>query len=119
MQRIHIVLAAALIAVTGASAQAQLSREEVKKETRAANARGELPVGEHEDVTPKKTPPTHTRAEQRADTRKLGAQGQLPVGEESYKPDVSSSKGSGVDRRAVRSEAAAANKAGTLMKPGD
>jgi hypothetical protein len=118
MKRIHITLAAALIAATGAYAQAPPSRADVKAETRAANARGELPVGEHEDVTPKKRPPTHTRAEQREETRKLGAQGKLPVGE-SYSPDVSSSKKSGTDRRSVRSEAAAANKEGTLMKPGN
>jgi hypothetical protein len=118
MQRIHITLAAAIVLGTSLSAQAQLSRSEVKAETRAANAKGELPVGERQVVKPQ-TPSTRTRAERKAETRALAAQGQLPARGESYAPDVSSSTVSTVDRRAVKAETAAANEAGSLMKPGN
>ncbi|WP_162262247.1 DUF4148 domain-containing protein [Acidovorax sp. Root219] len=112
---ITIPVAVFTLAFSALSANAQtVSREQVKAETKAANAAGSIPRGESTNQQPKLST-GKTRADRKAETASAKQTGEIARGGEAHPLDGRiKPTANGRDRSDVKAETKAAVKAGQI-----
>lgn len=116
-----IAIAASLAMLAQVSFAQSTSRDDVKAQTRAAEAAGTImPPGEGyaPENTPKASPSSKTRAQEKAETRAAQKSGELGVTNERSVVKIPKTT-STTSRAAVKAETRAAEKAGTLTPSGE
>ena len=109
------LLGAAAMALAFSTAQAQTeSREQVKSETKAANAAGAIPRGESTNLQPK-LDSAKTRADRKAETAAARRRGDIARGGEAHPVDGKvKPSADGRNRAEVKAETKGAVKAGQI-----
>lgn len=116
MSAIRHVIVAATCAAVAVPGMGQVSRSELKSETRAANKAGQIPHGEASFApAPAGQASTRTRAERKAQTRADIADGDVsPGGEAFLEKPAAPSQTPGLSRTDVKAETRKATKTGNI-----